>query len=148
MEADLPITTVSLLESLRRMTELLSLTPCLTESEIGAEQLVWNAFNGFVYWAELLFRSNPVFVYSGISGADRGKIESKMQGLLNPIHALKNNLFVIRMCIMMWDAAVWALKSREMQATPRGKPDVTAVSGSFAIHWTRARFHLRKLVMG
>lgn len=40
MEADLPITTVSLLGSLRRMTELLSSTLCLTESEIGAEQLV------------------------------------------------------------------------------------------------------------
>lgn len=94
-------------------------------------------------------RSNPMFVYSRISDVDKGNLESKMQGLQNPIHTLKekNNLFVIGMCIMMWDVAVWAFR-REIQVTPKGKPGVIAVNGIFAIHLTRVRFHLWKPVMG
>lgn len=46
--------------------------------------------------AKELLRSNPMFVYSGISGADRGNQESKMQGLLNPIHTVEHNFLVIR----------------------------------------------------
>lgn len=70
-----------------------------------------------------LLRSNPMFVYLGISDVDRGNLESKTQGLLNPIHTLKekNNLFVIGMCIIMWDVAVWAFRRREIQVTPKGK---------------------------
>ena len=69
-----------------------------------------------------LLRSNSMFVYSWISGVDRGNIESQMQGLLNSIHTLKekSNVFVIRMCIMMWDMAGWAFR-REIQVTLKGK---------------------------
>lgn len=64
-----------------------------------------------------------MFVYLGISDVDRGNLESKMQVLLNPSHALKekNNLFAIGMCIMMWDVAVWAFRWREIQVSPKGK---------------------------
>jgi len=64
-----------------------------------------------------------MFVYSGISDVDRENLESKMQGVPNPIHTLKkkNNLFVIGMYIMMWDVAVWAFRRREIQVTPKGK---------------------------
>lgn len=64
-----------------------------------------------------------MFVYLGIADVDRGILESKMQGLPNPIHALKekNNLFVIRMCIMMWDVAVWPFRRTEIQVAPKGK---------------------------
>lgn len=79
-----------------------------------------------------LLRSNPMFVYLGISDVDRGNLESKRQGLLHPIHTSreKNNLIVISMCIMMWAMAGWAFR-REMQVTSRGKPDVIAVKRIF-----------------
>lgn len=76
-----------------------------------------------------LLRPNPMFVYLGISDVDRRNLESKRQGLLHPIHTLKekNNLIVISMCIMMWAMAGWAFR-REIQVTPREKPDVIAVN--------------------
>lgn len=79
-----------------------------------------------------LLRSNPLFVYLGISDVDRGNLESERQGLLHPIHTLKekNNLTVISICITMWAMAVWAFR-REIQVTPRGKRDVIAVNWIF-----------------
>lgn len=49
---------------------------------------------------------------------------------------------------MMWDMGLWVSIRKEMQVPPRGKPDVIAVSGIFAIHVSRVRFHLWKPVTG
>lgn len=49
---------------------------------------------------------------------------------------------------MMWDAAVWALRGREMQVTPEAKPSIKCNQGEFCHLLNQSKIHLWKPAMG